>query len=107
MSEEWNVDDFEVEFIELGSPNGWWYLSFATQTDFLGGVIVQGGSVIEATKEAWRLGINPGGEVLGVEVPPEFPLPPDMTNRLLAKDEVMTRLRSEKINSEKADHAEE
>lgn len=46
-----------------------WYLSFASPKAFLGACVVEGDGVVEAVKEAARLGINPGGEVLGFEVP--------------------------------------
>ena len=39
---------------------------------FLGGCVVDGVvDMVSATKLAWALGINPGGEVNGVEIPPE------------------------------------
>lgn len=66
----------------------WHYLSFATDEGFRGGVIVRGGDVVEATKEAWRLGCNPGGEVLGAPIPDDL-IPPDKyKNRLLTKAEI-------------------
>jgi hypothetical protein len=57
----------------------WFYLSFASASlpkneQWLGAVIVQADTIADAVKEAWRLGINPGGEVAGAEIenlPPE------------------------------------
>ncbi len=51
------------------TDTGWWYLSFADDTAFRGGVVVRGTDVESATKEAHRLKINPGGQVLGVPIP--------------------------------------
>lgn len=52
----------------------WWWLSFVDPdlpegTRSLGVSLVQGDDLVEACKEAHRLGINPGGEVLGCELP--------------------------------------
>jgi hypothetical protein len=51
-----------------------WYLSFVDGDPprFLGGCLVKGDDIGYAIKEAWRLGINPGGEVLGIPVDQEF-----------------------------------
>jgi hypothetical protein len=53
------------------------YMSFADPnkpegTQFLGAAIVEADDLAEATKKTWRLGINPGGEVLSFEVPEEL-----------------------------------
>ena len=50
---------------------GWWWLSFATDDECFGVCIVQGDNIIEATRKAHSLGINPGGEVLGIGIPEE------------------------------------
>ncbi len=53
---------------------GYYWLSFAEETGFLGVVIVQAESYDQALQKAWELEINPGGNVLGglmVEVPSE------------------------------------
>jgi hypothetical protein len=54
--------------------NSFWYLSFVDGDPprFLGGCVVQGNELLDAIKEAWRLKINPGGEVLGFPVDKEF-----------------------------------
>lgn len=70
------------------SEGTWHYLSFATDEGFRGGVIVRGEDVVEATKEAWRLGCNPGGEVLGAPVPDDLMPPEKYCNRLLTKAEI-------------------
>lgn len=49
------------------SANKWWWLSFASKGGFLGAVIVSGEDQPEAARRASKLGINPGGEVLGFD----------------------------------------
>ncbi len=39
-----------------------WYISFASETGFLGATVVEADSPPAALQEATRLGINPGGE---------------------------------------------
>ena len=55
--------------------NTWW-LSFCDPnlpegSRFQGACIVPGNDLLEAVHNAHLLGCNPGGEVVGVEVPPE------------------------------------
>ncbi len=66
----------------------WHYLSFASDAGFLGGCIVRGDDVVEAAKEAHRLGCNPGGEVLGAPVPADLMPKDGYTGRLLQKHEI-------------------
>ena len=67
-----------------GNPKEWLYLSFADETGFLGGAIVQGWGTITATFQAHNLGINPGGEVLCMDIPQDRVIK-ETTNRLLSK----------------------
>lgn len=51
-----------------------WWLSFCDTTDagrgrFLGACIVRAADLGDAVDRAWQAGCNPGGEVLGVEMP--------------------------------------
>lgn len=67
------------------TESGWWYLSFATDEGFRGGVVVEAHDVISAVQEAWRKKINPGGQVLGAPIPSDkLPAEP-FRNRLLDK----------------------
>ena len=45
------------------------WLSFAGDDGFLGAVIADADSMVAAVKECHRRKINPGGEVLGFEIP--------------------------------------
>lgn len=64
----------------------WHYLSFATDDEFLGGVLVDAPNMIAATATAHALGINPGGQVAGVVCPE--PPPEEWCNRLLTRDDL-------------------
>lgn len=49
----------------------WWWLSFAdgdrpAGDQFLGVCVVRGRDMREAVSRAWKLGCNPGGQVLGI-----------------------------------------
>lgn len=59
-------------------------------TRFLGACIVPGRDLREAARWAWVLNCNPGGEVLGLEVPPTIDpsIPAEWRNRLLSREEV-------------------
>ena len=65
------------------------YCSFADDHQFLGAVIL----VAKNAKDAWdrttKMGCNPGGEMVVIEVPRSFPMiPRSCRNRLLSKKEL-------------------
>jgi hypothetical protein len=71
----------------------WFYISFADSsrpkgTQFMGAVIVRGADIEEAAREAWRLGINPGGEALGVPLPEGQEPPQKFRERLLQPSDI-------------------
>jgi hypothetical protein len=74
-----------------------WWLSFCDgdrpEGDrFLGVAIVRAPDMNQAVQEAWRLDVNPGGEVAAVgfsEEQARLHFPPDWTNRLISKDELL------------------
>lgn len=73
---------------ELSDPKnaGVYYLSFADEDGFRGGVFIEAHGVVSAAEKASELGINPGGEVACWG-----PVPPPVDsamNRLLSKEEV-------------------
>jgi hypothetical protein len=59
---------------------------------FLGACVVEADSFPAAVKKAWRLGINPGGEVLAFDVTPfdGYRLNDRWLNRLLNREECET-----------------
>ncbi len=65
----------------------WWWLSFADGDGFLGAALVAARDFVDAVDVAHRLGINPGGEVLGSEMP-SMPVDAEWTNRLLSLADV-------------------
>jgi hypothetical protein len=81
----------------------WFYLSFADNTlpknqQWLGAVIVQGSDMKDAIENAWILDINPGGEVLGMEI--EKLPSKNYLNRLL--DRIALRAMGEEIGDTRA-----
>jgi len=56
---------------EAAQPLGWWYLSYADEKGFRGGVIMSAHGFTSAVYVASTLKISPGGEVQGIRIPPE------------------------------------
>jgi hypothetical protein len=82
-----------AEVAATGGAKRWWWLSFADGnlpkgTQFLGAAVVEACGMAGAAFEAHRLGINPGGEVLGIEIPDKGVPPESHRNRLLSREEV-------------------
>jgi len=71
---------------ELQMPLQMFYLSFVNDGAFAGAVFIEAHGVTTAVEAAWRLGINPGGQVACV--PCDIPILPELQNRLLSKDEL-------------------
>ena len=77
---------------ESVEPLGWWWLSFTDASrpkgsQFLGVAIVEARGIAGAVTAAHRLGINPGGAVLAIAIPPEHVPALSYRNRLLSRDE--------------------
>lgn len=73
---------------EASQPLGWWYLSYADETKFRGGIIIAAHGFTGAAYMANILKFSPGGQVTGVPVPPGK-LPPEWyRNRLLTLEEL-------------------
>lgn len=53
-------------------PHLYW-ISFASETGWLGGLVAQAASFEEALDETWRRGLNPGGSVQATEVDEMLP----------------------------------
>lgn len=67
------------------------YCSCVGEEGFRGVFIVRATSLRRAVKVANRLGINPGGEIMAIVVPPDIAAHPatrKYVNRLLTKEEV-------------------
>lgn len=77
---------------ESSEPLGWWYLSFTDPdrpkgTQFLGACVVEARGIAQAIGESHRLGLNPGGEVLPIQVPADKEPVPEVRGRLLSARE--------------------
>lgn len=69
----------------------WQYLSYADCAGFRGACIVPGDDVVQAAKEARRLGISPGGQVISVEIDPKL-IPEHLKLCLLTESQVRDEL---------------
>jgi len=54
----------------VDTGEAYWWLSFTDPSGparhrWLGGMLVTGRDIVQAVENAWRLGVNPGGAVLG------------------------------------------
>lgn len=82
---------------EAVEPETWWWLSFADDTGFRGGVMTRARGVVSAIQKTHRLGINPGGEVASTQLPDEAiqdaPFnPADFADQLLSKTDIDEKL---------------
>ena len=67
----------------------WWWLSFADDEGFRGGINVQGDDFLGAVLNAKLMGQNPGGQVRGLELTFDISdLPEKYKNRLLSLDDI-------------------
>ncbi len=69
-----------------------WYLSFATDEEFLGATVVKAVTAEGAVDETITRGLNPGGEIAMIEVPRGSENDPNilrLLDRLVGKDELM------------------
>lgn len=67
-----------------------WYLSFVKDDGWAGGCYVEADNIIDAAARAWRLDCNPGGEVMGLEIPEDFAkdIPEKDRNRVLRREDL-------------------
>lgn len=80
-------------------PQGTWWLSFAESGRFLGVVVTRAPSLVWAIRRAHRLGVNPGGQVLGGQVPDDL-VPASVRDRLLCEAEAQEWGASLKLRSD-------
>lgn len=67
----------------------WWWLSFADEkkpqgSQFLGAVLLEANDMSDAVLKSKRLGLNPGGEVLGAMLGGHKEPPKEQTYKLLS-----------------------
>jgi hypothetical protein len=89
---------------ESAAPAAWWYFSFCDPgrprgKQFVGALVVKASGYISAIEGTHLLGLNPGGEVSGLEIPYEDDEAEPWAYRLLTREEVkqMPRPRSQPI----------
>ena len=89
---------------ERQAPAQWYWLSFASNTGFLGGAIVWAHGIETAVQRARDLNISRGfRKTVDVFCEPisrrimKDHVPPDLRNRLLSEEEVLTRLEGRSV----------
>lgn len=68
------------------------YISFATETEFLGATVLESHNELSVLAEATKHGLNPGGQAAIMEIPYELLDKPDvrqMQGNLLNKEQMM------------------
>lgn len=65
-----------------------WWLSFASETENLGVVITEAVDIVNAVRKCWLLGINPGGQVMSLEILPDSDEAKMPRDRLLSEKEI-------------------
>jgi hypothetical protein len=83
-----NRDLIEEERQQTKGATSLWYLSCASPSGFLGGVIVRAFGFVHACQRARDLGINPGGEIRGLPIPTLKNPPAKYIDRLLSEEEL-------------------
>ena len=78
----------EEERKQTKGETSFWYLSYAGETKFNGGVIVRAYGFVHACHRARDLGINPGGEIRGFPVPSGHAPPAKYLDKCLSKVEL-------------------
>jgi len=73
---------------EMSAPLAWYWLSFADDDGFRGVAIVQARGVTTAIAKTHHLKINPGGQVMCIEIQPEHVPAPEYRERLLSREQL-------------------
>jgi len=73
---------------ECSCPHRLFYFSYADDTGFLGGNFVRWTGFIAANNLTKKLGINPGGSVMGRPCPPDLEVKKKYLNKLLTKEQI-------------------
>jgi hypothetical protein len=74
----------------------WWYLSFVDpHKGWLGACCVEGDSIQDASDAAWKATCNPGGQVLGLALQPDDPVPEALMYKLVTDDAMLQILLGE------------
>jgi hypothetical protein len=89
-----NEESEQIFAEETKQPNAWWYLSFAEDTGdpttgrWLGACVLFDHGYVHALRQAWRRGINPGGQCLGIKLSAEQVPSAEYHDRFLGEEDV-------------------
>lgn len=86
-----------------GEPHIYWYLSFATESEFLGGLYTQAETFELAYAKAVALSANPGGQVFSFPFRARH-VDPHYLDRLLTRQEVGDMPEPEGVSGEGLEH---
>lgn len=87
-SKAWRKSVAKMLIDELEQPMRWHYCSFANDK-FLGALFIEGCGITDISIKTWMLGINPGGEMMCIELPKDANIPTEQyRNRLLTRKEL-------------------
>lgn len=92
--EEFEERLLDVLAVEQEQENSWWYLSFATEDTFLGGLYIRARGTVSAVDKAIKLGLNPGGQVQSVRID----VSEDVFNAEVPMSKRMRLLTAEEVN---------
>lgn len=87
-SPEWKARVAAMAAAEMHAPETLFYLSFVGDEGFRGAVVTRANGPTTALMKVHRLGINPGGQVLTIELPADHRVSEDALDRLLNTEEV-------------------
>lgn len=89
-SPEWKSRVAAMAAAEMQAPETLFYLSFAGDEGFRGAVVTRANGPTTALIKVHRLGINPGGQALTIELPADHHhrVPEDALDRLLNLSDV-------------------
>ena len=87
-----------LSFVDSEKPEG---------ERFIGATIVRSDCIENAIRKAWWLRINPGGEVMGIQIPPEQEamIKPGWENRLISQAELNAEGMYSKYQKRRKKHA--
>jgi hypothetical protein len=90
-SQEWKdrIDAFVRD--EQRSPERLYYMSFVDEDNdrFLGAIVTRAHGPATALLKVNQLRINPGGQVVTIQMPEAPPIDPSVCDRLLTREEVV------------------
>ena len=83
-----NAELIEQERVTSKGATGFWYLSYAGEDGFRGGVILRAFGFVHACQRARDLHITPGGQIHGIPVPIDEVPVAKYLDRLLTLEEL-------------------